>query len=181
MVRNLRATGHERRETDVRTRFPGWRRCRVAAVGRRPRGGCRARRRSSADRPCPSPTTTPVATATSSRSTASTATTRSTGTGSTPLRLRLHQPRPGGQRTPITTSSNRPSTSSRRDLLDRLFEDVRDPLIYRADVDEVPEDALIEELRARIEEYGVLVEPETFYRLYYYLYRSFQGTAASTR
>jgi len=46
-----------------------------------------------------------------------------------------------------------------RDLLDRLFEDVRDPLIYRADVDEVPEDALIEELRARIEEYGVLVEP----------------------
>jgi len=62
-----------------------------------------------------------------------------------------------------------------RDLLDRLFEDVRDPLIYRADVDEVPEDALIEELRARIEEYGVLVEPETFYRLYYYLYRSFQG------
>jgi flagellar protein FlaI len=62
-----------------------------------------------------------------------------------------------------------------RDLLDRLFDDVRDPLIYRADVSDAPEDALLEELRARIEEYGVLVEPETFYRLYYYLYRSFQG------
>ncbi len=62
-----------------------------------------------------------------------------------------------------------------RDLLDRLFDDVRDPLIYRADVSDDPEEALAEEVRARVEEYGVVLEPETFYRLYYYLHRSFQG------
>ncbi len=61
------------------------------------------------------------------------------------------------------------------DLLDRLFEDVRGPLIYRTDVDDDPERALREELRARLVEYGVDVEPESFYRLYYYLYRSFRG------
>jgi flagellar protein FlaI len=61
------------------------------------------------------------------------------------------------------------------ELLDRLFEDIRGPLIYRDVVDDDPEVALHEELRARLEEYGVVVEPETYYRLYYYLYRSFQG------
>ncbi|WP_225334092.1 type II/IV secretion system ATPase subunit [Halomicrobium urmianum] len=61
------------------------------------------------------------------------------------------------------------------DLLDRLFDDVRGPLIYRTDVADHPERALREELRARLVEYGVDVEPETFYRLYYYLYRSFRG------
>ncbi|WP_226012925.1 type II/IV secretion system ATPase subunit [Halomicrobium salinisoli] len=61
------------------------------------------------------------------------------------------------------------------DLLNRLFEDVRGPLIYRTDVADDPERALREELRSRLVEYGVDVEPETFYRLYYYLYRSFRG------
>ncbi|WP_276271647.1 type II/IV secretion system ATPase subunit [Haloarcula litorea] len=61
------------------------------------------------------------------------------------------------------------------ELLDRLFDDIRGPLIYRDDVDTDPETALAEELRRRLEEYGVVVEAETFYRLYYYLYRSFQG------
>jgi len=62
-----------------------------------------------------------------------------------------------------------------RDLLDRLFEDVRDPLLYRADVDEDPEGALLSELRERLEEYGVDVRIETVHRLFYYLFREFQG------
>ncbi|MBX0323077.1 type II/IV secretion system ATPase subunit [Halomicroarcula sp. F13] len=66
-------------------------------------------------------------------------------------------------------------TDVERELLDRLFEDIRGPLIYRSDVDDDPERALREALRNRLEEYGVVVESETFYRLFYYLYRSFQG------
>ncbi|WP_181687198.1 type II/IV secretion system ATPase subunit [Halorhabdus salina] len=62
-----------------------------------------------------------------------------------------------------------------RDLLERLFEDVRDPLLYRENVDEDPEGALLAELRERLEEYGVEVHPETVHRLFYYLYREFQG------
>ncbi|PSP93905.1 type II secretion system protein [Halobacteriales archaeon QS_4_62_28] len=61
------------------------------------------------------------------------------------------------------------------DLLERLFEDIRGPLIYRDDVSDDPEAALEAALRARIEEYGVIVETKTFYRLLYYLYRSFLG------
>jgi len=62
-----------------------------------------------------------------------------------------------------------------KQLLDRLIEDVRAPLLYRDDVADEPETALREELRERLEEYGVLADEETFYRLFYYLYRSFQG------
>ncbi|WP_244605415.1 type II/IV secretion system ATPase subunit [Halorhabdus rudnickae] len=62
-----------------------------------------------------------------------------------------------------------------RELLERLFEDVRGPLLYRDAVDENPETAILEELRARLEEYGVDVGPETVHRLFYYLYREFQG------
>ena len=61
------------------------------------------------------------------------------------------------------------------DLLERLFEDIRTPLLYREDVEDDPETALLEELEARLEEYGVVIEPESFYRLFYYLYRQFQG------
>jgi len=61
------------------------------------------------------------------------------------------------------------------ELLDRLYEDIRGPLIYRDAVDTDPEAALREELHDRLEEYGVVIESETFYRLFYYLYRSFQG------
>src|SRR6056297_1357523 len=61
------------------------------------------------------------------------------------------------------------------ELLDRLYEDIRGPLIYREAVDTDPERALREELHDRLEEYGVVIEAETFYRLFYYLYRSFQG------
>ncbi|WP_135302693.1 type II/IV secretion system ATPase subunit [Haloarcula amylovorans] len=66
-------------------------------------------------------------------------------------------------------------TDVEAELLDRLFEDVRGPLIYREDVEDDPEGALAAEVRHRLEEYGVVVETETFYRLFYYLYRSFLG------
>ncbi|MBV0923157.1 type II/IV secretion system ATPase subunit [Halomicroarcula limicola] len=66
-------------------------------------------------------------------------------------------------------------TDVEAELLDRLFEDVRGPLIYREDVEDDPEGALAAEVRRRLEEYGVVVEVETFYRLFYYLYRSFLG------
>ena len=66
-------------------------------------------------------------------------------------------------------------TDFESELLDRLYEDIRGPLIYRDAVDTDPERALREELHDRLEEYGVVIEAETFYRLFYYLYRSFQG------
>ncbi|MFB6298337.1 MAG: type II/IV secretion system ATPase subunit [Salinirussus sp.] len=62
-----------------------------------------------------------------------------------------------------------------RELLSRLFEDVRDPLLYREDVAEDPEQALREEMRDRLEEYGIRVRDEAFYSLMYYLNRSFRG------
>lgn len=46
-------------------------------------------------------------------------------------------------------------TPVERDLLDRLYEDVRDPLIYRDDVAEDPERALWDETLERLQEYGV--------------------------
>ncbi|ALG82362.1 type II/IV secretion system ATPase subunit [Halanaeroarchaeum sulfurireducens] len=61
-------------------------------------------------------------------------------------------------------------------LLTDLFEDIRDTLIYRADYD--PEDSetvLKEHLEELLGQYGVEVDTNTFYRLFYYLYRSFEG------
>jgi len=66
-------------------------------------------------------------------------------------------------------------TSFETGLLERLFEDIRGPLLYRDEVAEDPEAALREELQARIEEYGVRATDETFYRLFYYLHRAFLG------
>jgi flagellar protein FlaI len=66
-------------------------------------------------------------------------------------------------------------TEFESELLERLFEDIRGPLLYREDVADDPEDALRSELRSRLEEYGVDAAEETFYRLFYFLYRSFQG------
>ena len=62
-----------------------------------------------------------------------------------------------------------------RELLERLFEDVRGPLLYRETVDVNPEVAILEELGARLEEYGVDVGSETVHKLFYYLYREYQG------
>ncbi|RBI61154.1 type II secretion system protein [halophilic archaeon] len=62
------------------------------------------------------------------------------------------------------------------ELLDRLFADVRQSLIYRREMgDEPPEGVLKDELRELLEVYGVEVDMATFYRLFYYLYRAFRG------
>ncbi|WP_424019074.1 type II/IV secretion system ATPase subunit [Halorientalis pallida] len=61
------------------------------------------------------------------------------------------------------------------ELLDRLAEDIREPLLYREDVADDPEAALREELQDRLEEYGVDISLESFYRLFYYLHRRFHG------
>jgi flagellar protein FlaI len=60
------------------------------------------------------------------------------------------------------------------DLLETLFDDVRTPLLYQ-DREGSPEEVLREELRTRLEQYGVDVDVAGFYRLYYYLHRRFQG------
>ncbi len=63
-----------------------------------------------------------------------------------------------------------------RELLDELFRDLRDTLIYRAEYD--PDDAeavLKSQLVDLLEQYGLEVEMNTFYRLFYYLYRAFEG------
>lgn len=62
------------------------------------------------------------------------------------------------------------------DLLARLFEDLRDSLIHRRDSEEkAAAEALKEELRELLSVYGVEVDPASFYRLFYYLHRSFSG------
>ncbi|MFC4549482.1 MULTISPECIES: type II/IV secretion system ATPase subunit [Halorussus] len=64
------------------------------------------------------------------------------------------------------------------DLLSRLFEDIRDSLIHRRETGEeaaTAESVLKAELRELLSVYGVDVEPATFYRLFYYLHRSFRG------
>jgi len=62
------------------------------------------------------------------------------------------------------------------ELLELLFEDIRDPLVYRPDVaDEDVESVLRDELREHLERYGAEIEGATFHRLFYYLYRAFRG------
>jgi len=63
-----------------------------------------------------------------------------------------------------------------RDLLDQLFEDIRDTLIFSARYDaDNPERVLRDQMRDLVSEYGVVVDTESFHRLFYYLYRAFEG------
>lgn len=63
-----------------------------------------------------------------------------------------------------------------RSLLETLFADVRESLVYRRDVDEGNVETVLKgELRDLLAEYGVSVGMDTFYRLFYYLDRSFRG------
>ncbi|MFB6113275.1 MAG: type II/IV secretion system ATPase subunit [Halodesulfurarchaeum sp.] len=63
-----------------------------------------------------------------------------------------------------------------RELLDELFSDLRETLIYRAEYDpEDPAATLKDRLRDRLERYGLSVDMNTFYSLYYYLHRAFVG------
>jgi flagellar protein FlaI len=61
-----------------------------------------------------------------------------------------------------------------RDLLETLYDDVRTPLLYTSE-EGAPEEMLAAELRRRLERYGVEIDEAELYRLYYYLYREFQG------
>ena len=62
------------------------------------------------------------------------------------------------------------------ELLETLFEDIRETMVYEAAFD--PEDSEAE-LRKYVEQllgqYAVEVDENTFYRLFYYLYRTFEG------
>lgn len=63
-----------------------------------------------------------------------------------------------------------------RRLLDTLFEDIRDALIYR----KIPEDGKLEdviklEIKKLLEAYGARVDMQSFYKLFYYVDRSFRG------
>ncbi|MFT4964298.1 MAG: flagellar protein FlaI [Halobacteriales archaeon] len=61
-------------------------------------------------------------------------------------------------------------------LLQMLFEDVRDPLVYRGDIeDEDVETVLQEAIRDHLQRYGARIDMQGFYKLFYYLYRGFQG------
>ncbi|WP_408958975.1 type II/IV secretion system ATPase subunit [Natrinema sp. 74] len=60
-------------------------------------------------------------------------------------------------------------------LLEALFDDVRDPLLYReAEGDDI-ERLLRETIREYLERYGAEIDAATFYRLFYYLHRDFRG------
>jgi flagellar protein FlaI len=63
-----------------------------------------------------------------------------------------------------------------RELLDSLYNDVRDQLLYsEADEETAPENTLRAELSDRLGEYGVDIDADTFYKLFYYLHRSYRG------
>ncbi|ARS90890.1 type II/IV secretion system ATPase subunit [Natrarchaeobaculum aegyptiacum] len=62
-----------------------------------------------------------------------------------------------------------------RRMLEMLFEDVREPLLYRETDDEDVETLLRETIREYLERYGVDVDVRTFYRLFYYVFRDFRG------
>jgi flagellar protein FlaI len=62
-----------------------------------------------------------------------------------------------------------------RTLLDRVVEDIRDPLLYRSERDPTSETVLREELTGLLEQYGVEVAIETYHTLFYYLLRDFRG------
>ncbi len=65
--------------------------------------------------------------------------------------------------------------SMERRLLDNLFEDIRNSLIYNSDGDGESGEELLRRTAEQLSEYGVVVETATFYRLYYYLVRTFDG------
>nr|WP_232703594.1 type II/IV secretion system ATPase subunit [Halobacterium wangiae] len=63
-----------------------------------------------------------------------------------------------------------------QDLLETLYDDIRDALIYDAVYEpEDPESVLKQQMKQLLEEYGVEVDMNAFYRLFYYLHRAFEG------
>ena len=67
-------------------------------------------------------------------------------------------------------------TQFESELLEQVFTDSRESLIFRADSDpEDPEATITEHLLDLLGQYGVEVSTNTVYRLFYYLYRAFEG------
>ncbi|MFP8952333.1 type II/IV secretion system ATPase subunit [Natrialbaceae archaeon A-arb3/5] len=62
-----------------------------------------------------------------------------------------------------------------RVLLDALFEDIRDPLLYRSDDHDDVDELLTETVHEYLERYGASVDAKTFYRLLYHVFRDFRG------
>ncbi|SMO79560.1 type II/IV secretion system ATPase subunit [Halorubrum cibi] len=62
-----------------------------------------------------------------------------------------------------------------RELLDRVADDIRDPLLYREGTGRTDEETLRAELESLLEGYGVEAGMDTFHSLAYYLYRDFRG------
>jgi len=60
-------------------------------------------------------------------------------------------------------------------LLQRVVDDIRDPLLYRDGAEDADDDLLRDELRALLEQYGVDASMATFHSLLYYLRRDFRG------
>ena len=60
-------------------------------------------------------------------------------------------------------------------LLETLFDDIRDPLLYHEGTHDDIEGLLRETIREYLERYGADIEPATFYRLFYHIYRDFRG------
>ncbi|MFB6078707.1 MAG: type II/IV secretion system ATPase subunit [Halarchaeum sp.] len=63
-----------------------------------------------------------------------------------------------------------------RELLQHLFEDVRDTLVYDAEYEtEDAEGVLRERARDLLEDYGAELDENAFHRIFYYLHRAFEG------
>ncbi len=61
-----------------------------------------------------------------------------------------------------------------RELLARVVEDIRDPLLFREGAGRAGEETLTEELARLLEQYGAEVEMDSFHALLYYLLRDFR-------
>lgn len=67
-------------------------------------------------------------------------------------------------------------TDDQFQLLEAVFEDIRDPLVYRTDLDESdPVEILRTELQEQLHRYGAALDVPAFYKLFYYVYRAFRG------
>ncbi len=62
-----------------------------------------------------------------------------------------------------------------RSLLDRVADDIRDPLLYRGGTGRTDVETLRTELESLLESYGVDAGMDTFHALLYYLHRDFRG------
>ncbi|KAB1196750.1 MULTISPECIES: type II/IV secretion system ATPase subunit [Haloferax] len=60
-------------------------------------------------------------------------------------------------------------------LLERVRTDIRDPLLFRRDIDPTQDDALVTELASLIEQYGLELGMGSFHSVLYYLRRDFHG------